>query len=86
MDIKIRIPRTIVRGWDKFCDWGNVPVPGLRIRGYPIVRLDFFNLAGLILTVAAGYYGFGGPGSGWWGAALAFLSYVLVAMCALWFF
>jgi len=85
MQIKIKIPRKLVTAWDRFCDWGNVPVPGLSFRGFEIVRLDFVNLAGFIITVITGYYGFG-PGSGWWGALLAALSYILVAMCALWFF
>jgi hypothetical protein len=81
MNIKIKIPRKVVTAWDRFCDWGNVPVPGLSFRGYPIVRLDFINALGLLITIAWGYYV-----SGWWGALLYFLSYVLVAMCALWFF
>ncbi len=79
MDIKFKIPRIVVRGWDKFCDWGNVPL--WRVGKYEILRLDVFNFFGLVATVVWGYYS-----GGYWYALLSFFSYVLVAMCALWFF
>jgi hypothetical protein len=82
MDIKIKIPRSIVRAWDKFCDWGNEPIGGWRFRGRGILWLDLVNAVGLILTIVWGYISMGG----WFGALAAFLSYVLVAMCALWLF
>ena len=82
MQIKIRIPRKVVTAWDRFCDWGNEPIGGWAFWGRGILWLDLVNAAGLIATLVWGYYAMGG----WIGAVAAFLSYVLVAMVALWMF
>jgi hypothetical protein len=75
--MQIPIPRVLVRVWDAFCDWGNVPIWQ---RGrFELRRLDVLLAAGGIFCVGYYYYFYG-----WRGALQGGVAYVLMAMIALW--
>jgi hypothetical protein len=80
MQIPIPIPRWLIRAKGIFGDWANVPVielPGLLIE---VRRIDVLLAFGFIACV--GWYAMMG---GWQGALLGGLTYVFVALIALWF-
>ena len=50
----IRIPRFMVRAWDRFGDWSNVVIWESKSRGMYLSRIDLFIAGGFVFCV--GYY------------------------------
>jgi hypothetical protein len=73
--MQIKIPRRAIKVWDAFGDWSNVEVVGW------VRRLDIIVAIGALPCI--GWYAYT---DGWLGALGGALMYVLVCMCALWFF
>jgi hypothetical protein len=78
MQIPIPIPRWLLRASDTFRDWVNVPVWQRGQR--ELRRVDVMIAYGFVACV--GWYWMMG---GWKGALVGGLTYVFVAMVALWF-
>jgi len=77
--MEIPIPSRLVRAWDAFCDWANVPI--WRRGRLELRRLDIILVAFFFLCVGY-YYWKGGP----MGAIQGGLVYGIVAMLSLWMF
>lgn len=84
--MKIKIPYSILRAWDAWEAWVNVPVwyrkyswPRIPVRQFEIRRIDVILAAGFVFCV--GYYGYT---SGWQGAIMGGVLYLAIAAMALW--
>jgi hypothetical protein len=78
MQIQISIPQWLLRAKDTFVDWANVPV--LKRGRIELRRIDVMVTYGFVACV--GWYYFTG---GWKGALVGGVTYIFVAMVALWF-
>ncbi len=89
--MKIRIPNPLVRAWDRFGDWSNVPI--FHMKGndpncspytqaeITIRRIDVIIALGFVGCV--GWYGYS---VGWRGALLGGVLYLAIMAMALWVF
>jgi len=81
--MRIRIPRFLARWWDRYGDWGNVPVWQRTVFGrhLEVRRLDIQVAIGFLFTVAYSWVS-----SGWFEALRQGTLFIFIAMVALWFF
>lgn len=74
--MQFSVPRWLIRGWDAFCDWGNVPLH--RFGRYELLRLDIVLVVlGVLCTIYYGWF------NGWEGALFGLAAYVMLAIMAL---
>jgi hypothetical protein len=80
--MNIRIPRFVVRAWDRMSDWTNVPIwryDWSPVRQIEVRRIDIILALGFVFCVS--WYGFT---TGWQGAFMGGVMYLAVMAMALW--
>lgn len=77
--MNIKVPLVLVRAWDKFGDWANVPV-WRPIAGLELLRIDLVIAAAFLFCVT--WYGYW---YGWMGALQGGVMFVVIGWATLTF-